>query len=81
MRKLSRQKVTVRYNLENSQIRGVPHTDSVYQQSFCRECDAWVNLEVLMAVGETKDVYIEGIRGFHKREQQILSIRDERANM
>ena len=81
MRKLSRQKVTVWCNIENSQRRGVPHADSVYQQRFCRDFDAWVNLEVLMGVGETKDVYIEGIRCFCKREQQILSIRDKRENM
>lgn len=41
----------------------------MYQQRFCRDSDACVNLEVLMGVGETKDVYIEGIRCFSKREQ------------
>lgn len=69
MKKLSRQKVTVWCNIENSQRRGVPQTDSVYQQRFCRDSDACVNLEVLTGVGETKDVYIEGIRCFSKREQ------------
>lgn len=69
MKKLSRQKVTVWCNIENSQRRGVPQTNSVYQQRFCRDSDACVNLEVLTGVGETKDVYIEGIRCFSKREQ------------